>query len=634
MTQEVKDKLKYGSELHQKFLTAILDRWRLSNEQMTKFYDAFDTAENSFRMYLPARTEDKKRQSQRKVSGVVQYTDIVIPYSYAILMAAHMYWSQVFLGRDPVFQFQSQSGETEEGAMALETLFDYQLRVGKMMVPFSIWLLGLGKYGLSVLGHYWDEKWSNIVNYVDVPSLTPEGTPDPNRAPKKEKQVQRMMSYAGNRVFNVRPRDFFPDPRLPLVRFQEGEFCGHIAVVGWNKIVSNPEFFNLDNIPPGETTYSWPERSSSIGEPPLTSTRSVQMGRNAVALLEMTIDLIPEMWGIGPETQPQKWAFTVANRTAIIGAEPLGALHNEFPYDIQMYEVEGHDFLGKGMMELLKPLNDGMDWLFNTHIYNVRKSLNDNFLVDPSRITMSDFEGGPGRIIRLKPSAYGTPLDSVFKQLQVMDITRSNINDLQTIADFMQRLTGVVDSIMGMLDPGGRKTATEVRNAGGFSVNRLKVNAEYNSTLGWMPLAEKMLSNTQQYMEAPVRWKIGGNFGKTNYMEIKPEDIAGAFFYVPADGTLPIDRQGQAQSWNELFQSIGKFGPMGMQILQSYDMGGIFAWVAQLMGLKNIERFKIQQQPGAPPMGMNPVAMPDNQVAQNVQAGNLIPIPGNGAMPQ
>ena len=82
--------------------------------------------------------------------------------------------------------------------------------------------------------------------------------------------------------------------------------------------------------------------------------------------------------------------------------------------------------------------------------------------------------------------------------------------------------------------------------------------------------------------------------------------IAGFYDFVPVDGTLPIDRFAQANLWKELLTGLYQVP----QIAMSYDLGGIFAWMAQLAGLKNITQFRI---------------MPDQQLAQQVQAGNMVP---------
>jgi len=75
------------------------------------------------------------------------------------------------------------------------------------------------------------------------------------------------------------------------------------------------------------------------------------------------------------------------------------------------------------------------------------------------------------------------------------------------------------------------------------------------------------------------------------------------------DGTLPVDRYAQVQLWQNLMAQAQKMP----QVAAQYDMGKIFAWVAALGGLKNIQQFKIQ-------LG-DPAAL-----AQQAAAGNMVPI--------
>lgn len=80
---------------------------------------------------------------------------------------------------------------------------------------------------------------------------------------------------------------------------------------------------------------------------------------------------------------------------------------------------------------------------------------------------------------------------------------------------------------------------------------------------------------------------------------------------MPVDGALPIDRMAQANLWKEILAGLTRMPP---QIMQTYDVAKIFAWTASLGGLKNINQFKIQ-------------LLPDGQLANQAQAGNVIPMP-------
>lgn len=249
-----------------------------------------------------------------------------------------------------------------------------------------------------------------------------------------------------------------------------------------------------------------------------------------------------------------------------------------------------------------------------THFYNVRASLNNQFIIDPTKIVMKDVEkGGPGFVFRMRPEAFGQDIDKMFKQVNVNDVTQLHMNDLNSMFGIGERIFGINDQMLGMLSAGGRKTATEVRTATGFGVNRLKTISEYISATAFAPHAQKLVMNSQQYYDLNLKLKIVGDLALMSgqkFLQVTPEEIVGSFDFVPVDGTLPVDRFAQVTMWKDLLGQIAQVP----QVMMQYDLGKIFAWVAQLAGIKNINQFKIQVQP-------------DAALAQQAQAGNVIPLP-------
>ncbi len=629
--------IRYDSPLHSKIKAAIKDRFTLSATSMTKQHTAWKEADDLYRCYVPETTENSQRKQQRS-AGKQVYTDLVVPSSYAMVLSAHTYWSSVFLSRSPIFQFAGRHGESEQQVQGLEALIDYQRLVGGLTVPLYIWLLDAGRYGLGVIGNYWAEESTRTTQLVEVEEPVEFlGIPIPGKTKKRTvRQVTETEGYKGNRIYNVRPHDFFPDPRVSIVNFQKGEFCGRATACGWNDILRRKyddatgrgDYFNLDKLEQLLDNVGGYNQGGEIGQislnasdrlPDLSTTYNTfsgNRGKAFISLGEMFIDLVPKEWDLGPSTYPEKWVFTLANNEVVIGARPLEAIHGKFPYFVQTYEIEGYQFLPRGMMEVTKPLNDTMGWLLNTHYYNVRKCLNDMFIVDPSRIEMKDLlDGGPGKIIRLKPSFYGQDVRTAVSQLAVADITTKNFQDMQFIWELMQRVTGCTDNTMGMVNAGGRKTATEVRTSSSFGINRMKTFAEYNSALGWEPLAQVLVQNTQQNYDGDKQFKIAGDLLKgSQFISVTPEALLGFYDFIPVDGTLPIDRFAQATLWKEILLGMTKMP----QLAAGFDLAGIFSWMAQLAGLKNINQFKVQVQP-------------DAVIAAQAQAGNLVP--QGGAMP-
>lgn len=614
----------YDTDKHRRILRELQTRIAMSRQHMQQYYTQWAKNEESFRSYIPASEADRKRAELRK-EGKPVYTTIQVPYSYAVAMTAHTYWTSVFLSRSPIMQFAGRHGEAERSVQAVEALIDYQVMVGQMMVPLYIWLLDPLRYGFGIVGVYWDEQME-IVSEIEEKPETFMSIPIPGKT-RKSRVTRQVPGYAGNRVYNVRPQDFFPDPRVPLARMQEGEFCGRYAEISWNTVLKREEaglYFNVDKLELhrqnssmlrelGSSQVVLPDAKGNdfgIGTP--AAQRNWKREKPFVSIHEIYVELSPDEWELGSTRWPEKWVFTVAEDAVIIGAQPLGFYHNRFPFFIQEYEPDGYSLVGRSMFEILTPLQDTITWLLNTHMHNVRRAINSQFVVDPSRVVMKDvMDPDAGKIIRLKPEAYGSPTKDAVHQLEVMDVTKTHLNDMGLIMDLFARVTGVNDNIMGMLDPGGRKTATEVRASGTAGVNRLKTAAEYMGAMGWTPLAQVLLQNTQQKYDQEKQFRIAGDLleqGQSAFINVTPELIAGAYDYLPVDGTMPIDRMAQANLWRQFMADVSK-SPEMMQAFPLVPMG---THMMQLMGLRDIKKFQMQ-------------VVPDGQLQQQVQQGNSVP---------
>lgn len=627
MTQlDIAKKFAVGTPAHRKLEEAIASRLRLSQQKMSNRYEQMARNEETFQAYIPTKEIDRLRKNARLQNGTMDYTTVEIPHAYAVLMTAHTYFTSVFLSRDPVLQLSGRHGEGETNRVAIESLLNYQMVTGENILPLFIWLLDPGKYGFGVIGHSWYKDTVLTRKWVEKP-VTFFGMPVPGKKQTVE-ELEETVGFEGNKLYNIRPQDFLPDPRVALVHFQKGEFCARYVEVPWHEIYEgrcspeNPSgrYFNYSSLLRMRT-------DRTAGQQGGTPTRDI--GSSAVTTLpvqdevegfdipvgfvkshEFAIRLCPKDWGIGPSSRQEVWMFNRSTNGVVFGAQPLGEFTNKFPYDILVDEIDGYSVFPRSQIERVKPLNDVISWLINSHMYNVRATMNNQFVVDPSMLVMKDVTNpNPGKIIRLRPEMYGRDVRTAISQLVTSDVTRNHIGDVQTFLQFIERLTGVNDSVMGMLQGGDRKTATEVRTSTSFGVNRLKTQCEWFSTVGFGPLTMRLTQRTQQYYDTPRKYKLVGDTAllAPNFGIITPEQIAGFWDYVPVDGTLPVDRFAQATLWNQL---IGQMAA-APQILAKYDIARIFAWVAQLAGVKNMAQFELQ---------------PMQQIQQSVQAGNSVPI--------
>lgn len=627
--------LKYKTARHDKVRDEVRARYEMSRRRMREYHEKWKRAEELYLSFIKKTDEDKLREKETK-DGRPQYTTIYLPYSYALLLSAVSYWTTVFLSRDPVFQLTGRHGESQQQVQAFEALLDYQVQVGRMLVPLYIWLHDAGKYGFGVICNYWAEEKHRVSSIMEVPEYF---GPVPTGNTKKKLVTNDYPGYYGNKIFNVRPYDFFPDPRVSLVNFQSGEFCGRRVELSWNYVLKQEAdgyYFNVEEARRAQVSHdTGRDVGSSEVDLPLTSLDEVlsgSTGKNYLEAVEMIVEIIPREWDLGDGSYPEKWVFTLAaKQEVVIGAQPLGLVHDMYPYFIVMYEIDGYSQTSNGMMKVLEPLNDTMSWLFNSHFYAVRRSLNGNYAVDPSRVVMKDLlSEGPGKVIRLSPRAYGQDPRAAIHEIGAgSEATRRHLADASVVAEMMQRACGVTDNVMGMINPGGRKSATEIRTSTSFSVNRMKTFCEYNSALGFSPLVQALVQNTQQLYDQSMMFRIAGDLMEgARYVQVTPDLIAGFYDFVPVDGTLPIDRIAQTNLWKELLLGISQVPALA----QSFDLTGIFIWIAQLAGLKNITRFRLQVQPDQSVLGSgelkpvvadNPEAVGQTNIGPGTRGGQL-----------
>lgn len=607
------------TKLHKDLVKKIQSRVRMAMKEHEKQFDRWATAEERTLAYLPETETDKARNDRRK-RGEPRYTTIQIPYSYGMLMSAHTYWTSVFFARSPVHQFSGRHGEGEMQVQAMEALISYQVEVGGAMGPYFVWFYDSGKYGHGVLGSYWEVEKLHYGQLVEMNGSLFQAT-------------REVEGFRGNRVYNISPYDFIHDPRVALRDFQKGEFCIVRCPMGWNKIVRRVDagYFMKENVNKclKEHTKSTPKAnthgSDQLERPQFTTElwddENEKHPAGAV-FLEFYVDLIPSEWGVGTTTFPQKWCFTITeDLELIVGASPLGYVHCQFPIDVLINEIEGYGLYGRGIPEIMEGVQNTVDWLINTHFFNVRASLNNQFIVDPSKLVIKDVQNsGPGFIWRLRPEAYGSDLSKMFYQVPVQDITQSHIADFQQMLSIGERTLGINDQIMGAFNSSGRKTATEVRTTTGFGTNRLKTNTEYMSATGIAPHAQKLVQTSQQLYDAKAKLRRVGSLAQDaglGFVDVSPETIGGFFDLVPVDGTLPIDRMAQANLWKEI---LGGLRMMPPEITMGYDWARIFPWIASLGGLKNLTQFRVQM-------------VDDATLAGQAQAGNVVPMPKRSALP-
>lgn len=594
---------------YKKLLTRVRSRIELARRGRADQTTKWKEAEERMLAYLPETELDAKRRATRE-AGNPDYTTIQIPYSYAMVMTAHTYLASVFLSRSPIHQYQGADGEAEMNVTALEALIGYQVQMGRMLAPYYIWLYDTLKYGVGIIGTYWEKK---IINYssFDGSTLT----------------TRQFAGYEGNKVYNVSPFDFLHDPRVTVGEFQRGEFLVIQKNVPWHEFLSREtqgyyvkgSSFRIKGSGRRQQNGQ-ADASDQLSRPDdfeLSSDENVKHPA-IVHVYEVYVTLVPSEWGLGPSTAPEKWCFTLTQDFALLfGVAPLGLFHDEYPFDVAEVEIEAYGQFNRGMPETMAPLQNTIDWLVNSHFFNVRAALNNQFIVDPSRVVLKNFEkSGPGIMFRLRPEAYGTDPRLAIHQMPVADVTGGHLGNVDAMFGIGERVFGVTSSLMGLGAQKSHISATDTRTSAGFATNRLKTIAEYISATSFAPHSTRLVQTSQQFYDAQKMMRIVGDtaqFANQKFINVDPESITGFFSYVPVDGTLPVDRFAMATLIKEVMGQVYQIP----QLAQQMDWMKLFGYLLQIVGVKNFNQFKVQ-------------VAPDAALAAGAAAGNSVPVPTSG----
>jgi len=617
--QRAIDVLKPGSEIHNRTLNYLLRRLDDAERAMSKFHGRWRVNEMRNQAWLDLRQYDKLLKDANESGKPPKAVDIAIPYSFSTLSTISTYLLQVFAGRRPYLQVGTYGTELQN-ALMMEIVLQYQNDHNRIVKEWWKWFNDMGLYGVGIMVDRWKVKQalrtrSSVRPVFDMASGAMQSESFREQVP--------FITYEGNEMFTQDPFMFFPDPRVPMVEAaQRAEFVYWRNFDGKHtlKRAENQGLLKWVDAAPrtiGQNTTGQLLSARALlsgGDPHAGGPHQWQMlaGEDSYQVDTASIDIIPRELGIGVSDRVEKWIFTILNKAQIVQAEAQLDDHGEHPVIIAEPFGMGYSFGSFGMSDMIGPIQDSMSWFLNSHMENTRTAINNMLVVDPKAVEMQDVRRpGPGKLIRLKNTAITRDVRTAVQQLQVVDVTRGHVDDMQTFFEIGQRVSAVSENLLGLQDSGGRKTATEVRTSNEAAASRLAALARVVSAQGLCPLTNQMSLNTQQWMSQEFYVRVVGSDGYLYPLTISPDGLVGDFYYPVHDGTLPLDKVAMLDIWKEILMGTLQ----DPQLRQTYNIPKIFEFVAELGGAKNIRNFRLQH-------------MSDAQLDQQAQAGNLAPIPG------
>ena len=478
-----------------------------SKSKMSEHYARWD---RNWDIYKGKRIADSEDLEARDVD---EPEKVVVPMNFADAQTFIAFCFLLFQRSKNFFEMDPTGEEDYLLRLDCEKILGRDLRANKWPTKLYQFLQDIAVMGVGVLKEWWVKDTARFVDPIAAELGLEDVSPS-----------EELVTYEGNRIANVSPYLFFPDCRLPLSDWEDGQFAADESEVTRESMLkeeSDGNFFGvkfvekltLDRLKShggtrleGVNTFvkSQPKRKKK-GE----DSSERESSNEVMCKLEMFIDLVPEDHNLGIEDYPVRYAITILNNDRIVKLRRLHYLHRKFPYNVGQFSPSMHEQVGMALSDVTFNLQEIMTWLFNSRLLSVRRALDGKTVLDMDFVDPDSFSDPLSPYIFLNKGAPKIGVDKFFAQLQFTDTTAKNFSEISQIRGIAQECTGVNDNAMGQMSR-GRRSATEARAANSGTSARLKTPAVmiFNDALA--PMGKKCLLNARQGLSFDSFLKIVG----------------------------------------------------------------------------------------------------------------------------
>lgn len=618
------------STLHKKLKSKILRMSRESNAVMSRRHDSWRRIDQLLTAYIPTSDAENKVVED----DIRKPVSIIFPYTYSIMETLLAYLTSAFLP-DPIFRYEGVGPEDVIGSILMEHVVGVHSIKSKIGLNLHTMFRDSLSYGLGVTVPSWkvhkgfrtvrqeEGFFSHIFDTFKQESVT--------------KETEEVILYEGNALKNIDPYKYLPDPNVAVHEVQDGEFVGWLESTNFVNLLSTEvsgveDLFNvkfLQKLKGRKSSLAIGDQSDREKKFGKSSAQQTEDMTQPVDVIYMYVKLIPKEWDLGNSENPEKWLFGLAADEIIIKAQPLDLNHNMFPVAVSAPDFDGYSITPLSRLEMLEGLQKTVDWLFNSHIANVRKAINDMLIVDPYLVNINDLKSPePGKIIRMRRPAWGRGVKDGVQQLVVNDVTRSNIADTSWIVQWMQKIGAADDPMMGSLRQGGpeRLTGAEFKGTQFGAVSRIERVAKMIGMQAMQDIGTFFASHTQQFMDQDTYIKVAGNWQDVLLKEygnkvdrgrisVSPFDLLVNYDVIVRDGSVPGGNFSDV--WLRMFDIIAGHP----ELAQQFDTVRIFKHIARNAGAKNINEF-VRRGGGQ----INQINQSSDQIEQGLESGNIVPL--------
>jgi hypothetical protein len=622
MTPEVQKELQREqlSDSLRELTKTCMSYMKCARSAMADRYETWDRQHEIYRQQRVADKEDRRAYEQGKP------VKMIVPLTFAQINTLVSFFKMLYTQNSRFYELSPVSMMDSAIREVAELLVQRDLDQANWSIVLDQFLLDVCKYGLGILQTSWVKETTEV--YEDVQQVSAAG------APFSAKQVVEVVTFEGNKVFNVSPYKFFPDHRWPTRDFQLGEYCG---VVEEHTRTALERMEKQGQVAGLEHTKNLESRSeNNLDKMRISIDLKSQSSREkncVISIIQMRLVpseiFLSDDTPLGPEKQPVLFTLWLANDDRIIKLERVNAAHNRFTFEAGELFPDIHEKNNSGLAELINDLQELVGWFVNSRVSAVSKTIDNWLVADPRGVDMNTIESR-ARVIMLKQGAT-QGVDKYIKQLAVQDTTTRHMDDASTLIQLMQTVTGVNENAMGQYN-GGRRSATEARAVIQGASGRMRNLA----VLLWQgvlaPLGRQLVLNQRQGLSQEQFIKVVGEERAELYPAFNQpiSKLLGSYDLFVFDSTSPSEKSFLAQSLQELLTIVLTNPVAAAQF--NLDPAKMIKEIYELRGIPGLPRFAfdpVERQgllaaaaQGADPASGSPGAAGSEPAQQGATAGS------------
>ena len=627
--------LKPGSKLHERLLNDLMSGSQASYDIISTRFEDWRNIQRNQTAFIPT-PEAKPGAKRTKVSK-----SVIAPISYAIKETMLSQQVATFLDM-PVMKYKGAGDRNSLiEAAKMEKVVEQQCLLGKLGLTLHTNINDSLTTGIGIITPRWaTRRGKKVVTYEDTvfrdeiyELLDVGGIPG-----EKKKRLVDAILWEGTECEAIDPFRYLPDPAFPVEQVQKSGRTGWISRSNMMDLLNeehsgdyglfNVKYLGLPpvvNVTRTTITDETDNRNEKSGLTEESTNTYVDSNFDVIYTFKK---LIPKYSGLGISEYPEVWLFAVAADRIIIQAEKMDYPHEmELPVYVMAPEYDGHSAMPIAALEVIYGMQNMIDFLYSSHMENVKRAINNMIVYDPEVINSVDLMNpAPGGRVRVRKKGWGEiDIRKHLMQLPAQDFTRGHLSDAMLAANVMYRSTPASLERQGqMRDRGERVSATEAKGVELGSLIRIERQVKVANLQVMLDLSYVYAANTQWYMTQKMWIELSGRYEKqlkleygedTDSIEVNPVDLIADMLAVPQD--IPSSFIENPQTWLQL-QAMAGNDP---ELMSRISSTRVWLHIARMGGAQNPEHF------------LNTEAeikvLHDEEVEMERQKGNIVPIGGS-----